>query len=92
MNEDKLLKDLIVSSQSSISETDFKPTEVSVQDIDMFLDMLEKGAFDIKQVVCFNCGKKHIPNYGHNLSECDECFFARMPKEKRRKFFKSFFE
>lgn len=69
-----------------------EPTVLTCKDIDNFAEKLLNGDFDIKQKVCFNCSKEHFPNYGHHLGECDECYFARFPKDKVEKFYRSFFE
>ncbi len=69
-----------------------KPTELTNQDIDKFVKKLMDGDFDIKPKPCFKCGKEHFPNYGNLLEECDECFFARFPKDQVGDFYKSFFE
>lgn len=70
---------------------DDKPTELTSDNIDKFVEKMMNGDFDIKQQECFSCGKKHFPNYGHHLWECDECYFARFPKDKVEEFYRSFF-
>lgn len=68
-----------------------KPTEVTPEDIDMFVEMLKNE--EIKEKKCFTCGKGfYLQSYGEAFGECDECYFARWPKEEREAFFRSFFE
>lgn len=69
-----------------------EPTEITRADIDNVMARLESGEFDSKLTPCTKCGKEHLTNYGNHWSECDECFFARFPKEQRQAFFRSFFE
>lgn len=69
-----------------------KPTELTAEDIDKFVNSCMSGAFDIKFRSCWKCSKEHFPNYGAHLMECDECFFSRWPKKEREAFFRSFFE
>lgn len=71
---------------------DDKPTELTSNDIDKFVQDLENGKYIIKMKQCFKCEKEHFPNYGSYLSECDECYFSRFPKEQVRQFFRSFLE
>jgi ribosomal protein L37AE/L43A len=68
---------------------DYKPTELTVEDIDNFVKKLMTE--EIKKHLCFKCTKEYINSYGHGLGECDECYFARWPKEEREAFFRSFF-
>lgn len=67
------------------------PTEFTATDIDKVTEMLSNGYFDLKQKPCWKCSKEHFPNYGHHLQECDECYFARFPKEEVEAFYRSFF-
>lgn len=69
-----------------------KPTELTQEDIDTFIIKMMNGDFDMKARPCSSCGKEHYPNYGFHIDECDECYFARFPKEEREKFYRSFFE
>lgn len=67
------------------------PTELTIEDIDKFFKDLMEGKYDLKQRQCFKCGANHFPNYGSHICECDECFFAKFPKEEREAFYRSFF-
>lgn len=67
-----------------------KPTEITVDDLDRFLEIYMNK--EIKPNVCFKCNKEYFGSYGHHISECDECFFSRFPKEQVRAFYRSFFE
>lgn len=69
-----------------------KPTELSRKDVDLFFNDLLDGKYDLKPKLCMNCGTECFINYGYDLQECDECFFARWPKEQRDAFYRSFFE
>jgi hypothetical protein len=69
-----------------------KPTELTREDLDAFAKRLLNGDFDIKMRSCFSCGKEYFPNYGHHLMECDECYFARFPKDQVQAFYRSFLE
>jgi hypothetical protein len=67
-----------------------KATELTIEDIDIFVAKLMNGDYDIKMRLCFKCSKDFIPNY-HDF-ECDECYFSKWPEEERKRFFRSFFE
>lgn len=67
-----------------------KPTEITSEDIDRLMEIL--GNSEIKQSICLKCSKKHFPNYGHLIMECDECYFSRFTKEERERFYRSLFE
>lgn len=72
-------------------EGDFdKPTELTGEDVDKFFVKLMNGDYDVKKRPCFGCGKDFYPNYDY--CECDECYFAKWPKEMKEEFFRSFFE
>lgn len=68
---------------------DDEPTELTFSDVEKFMQKLMTE--EIRQHECFNCGEKYIHSYGHNLCECDECYFKRFPKEQVEEFFRSFF-
>ncbi|MCF1193325.1 hypothetical protein LRR18_17180 [Mangrovimonas sp. AS39] len=67
-----------------------KPTELTSEDIDKFVENLMNS--EIKKNNCFKCGKRYFGGYGHHISECDECWFSRFPKEQVTEFYRSFFE
>ena len=67
-----------------------KPTEITISDIDNFINKIMNGDFDIKNRSCWKCSKMFLPNY-HDR-ECDECYFSTWTKEEREAFFRSFFE
>lgn len=69
---------------------DDSPTELTREDIDKFIEDLMGGKYDIKKRPCWKCSKPFYPNYDD--SKCDECFFARFPKEEVQAFYRSFFE
>lgn len=62
-----------------------KPTELTSEDIDQLINQ-------IMPYQCVKCSKKYIHSYGQDVGECDECWFARFPKEEREAFCRSFFE
>lgn len=67
------------------------PTEITEKDIDLFVEKL-MGQEIIKHN-CFKCSKSYFfGSYGHHIGECDECWFARFPKEDVKQFYRSFFE
>lgn len=59
-------------------------------DLDSIIDKL--SFFEIKAECCLKCGKVHLPSYGADFGECDECFFARFPKEMVKEFNKRIIE
>ncbi len=65
-----------------------KPTQITREDIDKAIDSILN--YEMKKFICFGCNKEYFPNYSH--MECDECLFARWPKEVREAFFRGFFE
>lgn len=71
---------------------DDKPTEITIEDIDNVLKKIENGDFDIKKTDCLCCGKSHLPNYGWQILQCDECFFSRYTKEQKEEFFRRILE
>jgi hypothetical protein len=67
-----------------------KPTELTAQDIDKFVEKLMNE--EIKGHQCFKCSKKYYGgSYGHHIGECDECWFSRFPKDQVQAFYRSFF-
>lgn len=73
-----------------MSEDFDKPTEITREDIDKFLEKLKE---EIKKHTCFKCSKEYLGGgYGHHIGECDQCWFSRFPKEEVEAFFRSFLE
>ena len=68
---------------------DDEPTVLSIEDIDNFLEKIMNQ--EIKKYQCFKCSQEYLQSYGHHISECDECWFSRFPKEEVKKFYRSFF-
>jgi hypothetical protein len=64
-----------------------KPTELTIEDLDKFLQYLEN--FEISMRKCFTCSKDFLANY--SLEECDECYFSRFPKDQVEEFCRGFF-
>lgn len=71
------------------SEIDDKPTELTCEDVDKFVEKMMNGDFDIKKRSCWECSKDFFPNY-HDM-ECDECYFSKFPKEQVQAFYRRFF-
>lgn len=71
---------------------EFKPTEITRDDLDNICNKLLAGDFDLKPRPCIGCNKQHLPNYGYVFGECDECYLSRFPKDKVEAFCRSFFE
>jgi hypothetical protein len=68
-----------------------KPTELSLEDINKFVESLMNSEIKIHE--CRKCSKSYIhDSYGHHIGECDECWFSRFPKEQVKEFYMSFFE
>lgn len=67
-----------------------EPTEITIEDIDRCFERLLHS--EITKHECFKCMKKYMHSYGHNFSECDECYFSRFPKKEVEDFCRSFFE
>lgn len=67
-----------------------KPTELTVEDIDNFVNKMMNGDFDMKYRPCWKCSKEFLPNYDD--VKCDECYFSQFPKEQVQEFYRSFFE
>lgn len=68
-----------------------QPTEITVEDLDKFFSKLMTQ--EIKKHQCFKCSKEYIGgSYGHDIGECDDCWFSRFPKEQVKEFYRSFFE
>lgn len=68
---------------------DFSPTEITKDDFDKVYEKLINDS-EIKKRKCWKCSKDFFANY--SMDECDECYFARFPKEEREAFYRSFFE
>lgn len=68
-----------------------KPTELTQEDFVKCVEML-MNCSEIKLHICRKCKNEHFPNYGESAGMCDECWFARFPKEIVEKFYRSFFE
>jgi hypothetical protein len=66
-----------------------KPTEITTEDIDRFVEYLMNS--EIKKHQCFKCSKEYLQSYGHHMQECDECWFSRFPEEQVKEFYRSFF-
>ena len=71
-------------------QIDFGPTELTLADIDRFVEMYMSE--EIRGHECFSCGKIYYGGYGHHMCNCDECFFKRFPKEQVERFCRSFLE
>jgi hypothetical protein len=70
---------------------DDKPTELTAEDIDKFVEKLMTD--EIKEKRCSSCDKRFFfQSYGYMFGECDECYFSRFPKEQVEAFCRSFFE
>ena len=70
---------------------DDEPTQCSADDFQKVVDMLMNS--EIQTYECRKCDKKYIhDSYGHHIGECDECWFARFPKDEVIAFYRSFFE
>ena len=68
-----------------------KPTEVTREDIDKFVEKLMTE--EIRKHQCFKCSKEYFGgSYGHHIGECDECWFSRFPKDQVEEFCKGFFD
>lgn len=68
-----------------------KPTELSIKDIDNFVESLMNS--EIKPKTCLTCSKEfYLDSYGWMFGECDECYFKRWPEEDKKAFFRKFFE
>ncbi len=65
-----------------------KPTEITRDDIDSVMSILENSEISIR--TCFKCGCDFIPSY--DIEKCDECFFSQFPKEQVEAFCRTFFE
>ena len=72
----------------SVDSSD-KPTVFTKKDLDkVFKDILNS---ELKEMTCSSCDKSfYLDSYGEAFGECDECFFKRVPEEKRIEFFRSF--
>ncbi len=69
---------------------DDTPTELTRDDIDNFVNKIMTE--EIKPHTCCKCNKEYwFCSYGDHIGECDECWFARFPKEEREAFYRSFF-
>jgi len=69
---------------------DNKPTELTREDIDKFVEKLMNE--EIKEKKCWTCGKGfYFDSYGSAVGDCDECWFKRFPKEEVKEFYRSFF-
>lgn len=77
-----------------MNESNDDPTILSASDIDKFVQDCLDGKHDPKPQTCFKCGttRHFLINYGHRFNECDECYFARFPKEQVQAFYRSFLE
>lgn len=64
------------------------PTILTREDIDKAIEKLMN--FELKKRPCWSCAKEFYANYSRE--ECDECFFAKFPKDEREAFYRSFFE
>lgn len=88
-NDDDILKDIIEESKVDFEKNDEDaPTIITREDIDKFVEQLMN--FEIKEHVCFGCGKSFFRNYDY--MKCDECFFSQFPKEDVERFYRSFLE
>ena len=66
-----------------------KPTEITVADLEKCFEKLLTQ--EIKKHQCFKCSKEYYGgSYGHHISECDECWFSRFPKDQVEAFYRSF--
>jgi ribosomal protein L37AE/L43A len=68
---------------------DEKPTEITRDDVDRFVETLMKQ--EIPKYQCRKCSQTYFQSYGSHIEFCDECWFAQFPKEEVEAFYRSFF-
>lgn len=64
---------------------DDKPTEITCDDIDKMISMMENS--EIKKRQCWKCSKDFFANY--SLEKCDECYFSQFSKQDREAYYGS---
>ena len=70
---------------------EYEPTILNASDIDRFVESLMNS--EIKKHQCYKCSKEYYEgSYGHQIGECDECWFAHFPREEVQAFHRSFLE
>lgn len=65
-------------------------TVICKNDIDKVVETLMNQ--EIKKHQCLKCCKEYFDSYGHNIGNCDQCYFNRFPKEQVEAFCRRFFE